>query len=299
MCALWKPAIFPTRPTPVTLRFEDPASAFEALVGFEFTPAYWKAPLHHKTPFEEGWIVVRIEEQLVIVEARVCPMYIDSKSLLQIDTFVADPYKPPDCSINVHQTLDDWREQFPDSLVREVTRASTVTLATPSALVSDGPPYFVSLDILKNLVDTSHFFFEELRAMREKAIPWPPQDFMDMEAVCGFVAHTKIFPKVHLYAQRQLERAARAGRAPAEIARAQSFVKKLQRIGDAAYAEWSASNDLRDGKKRRSFMKKNGVPPPKVIYDEESWLEQMRTECPGFSDWVYRGAIFDYMLWKM
>jgi len=282
MSALWKPAYFPTLPTPVTLRFKDQASALEALVGFVFRPCDFK------TPCMEGWVVVRIEKQLGIVEARVCPAWIGYKSPLSSENFVGGRYHPtkmPDCYLNFRQTLNDWIEQFPDCLVREVPKASTVTQATPSAPVSYGPPYFVSNEVLMNLVDTSHFFFEELQAMREKTIPWPQRDFMDFEAVLAGVANAKNFGWLNRHAQKQLAHAARAGREPEECVSVQQSIEKLKKFGCDAAWDW---NKYYHASQQKDFV------AGAAAYEEEAWLERMRAECPGFSDWVYKGAIHDY-----
>ena len=278
-----EPTIFPTPPEPVTLQFKDQASALEALVGFVFRPCDFK------TPCMQGWIVVRIEEQLGIVEARVCPAWIGYKSPMSSEIFIGGRYHPakmPDCYSNFRQTLNDWREQFPDCLVREVPiRGSTLIQSTPPRY---GTPYFASYEVLQNLADTSHDFFEELRVMREKAIPWPQQEFMDAEAALAGAANHKIFGWLNRCARQQLERAARAGRAPEEIVNVQRSVEKLKKSGCDAASEW---NTCYYASQQKDFV------PDAVTYDEEAWLERMRAECPGFSDWVYKGAIHDFGFW--
>jgi hypothetical protein len=133
------------------------------------------------------------------------------------------------------------------------------------------------LELLQSQLAGVPNYFAELRVMRGKAIPWPQQEFMDVEAILAGLADPRMsrtrtsYYYLYSYARKQLERAAHAGREPEEIENVQQSIKKLKDFGYAAAstATW-------------------------VKYDEEAWLKRMQTECPGFSDWVYKGAIHDY-----
>jgi hypothetical protein len=242
----------------LTLQFQDHTSACEAIARLECRPSELIDCLW-------GWIVVRIEERLGIVEARFYPPQINYKEPPFEELCPNGRYDPatrPRAFVELEETLRDWREKYPDCLVMKL----------------DIPPEGWSKpEFLQRQWARRQSFFDELRAIRKKVVPWPLQEFMDTEAVLRGLASSNTFGYLLLTnARAQLERAVRAGREPEEITKVHQAVRKLEDLGCKA-----GRNSL------DQIHKVPGFAP----FDEKAWLDRMRTECPGFSDWVYKGAI--------
>lgn len=258
MKARLKSVIFPK---PETIRFQSHEAAVGAITRFDFFPD------NLAEPKIEGWIVVRIDERLGIVEARFCPAHKGNEHLpailtkdgkwdLQLDV-VYDFGNQKVPYVDLQETLKNWREKYPDCLVMQLSRP----------LTKDYTPY----EFLQLQLAWTEAYFSELREMRSKAIPWSHQDFLDCEAaLAGFVKHGKFFHYLRYEAREQLRCAARAGRSEEEITEAGRLVKKLGQTSYDAADQYRSANYSKD-------VRTAGV-------------ERMKKECPGFSDWVYEGA---------
>ncbi len=251
----------PHEPQPYTLKFDDNESAFAALVGFEFKRDY------PQTPQLEGWMVLRIDEPDRILQARLCAPFFNYKSAT-FDACVRDGvYQEPNhpaCWLDKRKTLPEWRTIFPDSLVAEIQ-------------------HDLSQEYLQRIVDAAPAYFEDLQMLRAKPIPWSQQDFLDAEACLAGVAQYKPSWQIGFYAGVHLEQAARAGREPEDFAAAQHKVRSLQNLAykaAEAFQEWYHQTRRKNFTASRTYEDEN-----------EAWMQRLRTECTGFSDWVYQDAI--------
>lgn len=254
-------------PKPETVQFQSHEAAVEAITSFDFFPD--SLP----NPKIEGWIVVRIDEKLGIVEARFCPAHKGNEPLpailtkdgkwvlpeLQGDDYDLGNQKVP--YADLQETLKTWRERYPDCLVKQLSRP---------LFPKDYTPY----EFLQLQLTSTEAYFSELREMRSKAIPWAHHDFLDCEAaLAGFVKHGKFFHFLRYDARDQLRSAARAGRSEEEILEAERLVKKLRQTNYDAADQYRSAHYSKDVK--------------------TAGFERMKKECPGFSDWVYAGAFDD------
>lgn len=257
----------PHEPKPYTLMFDDNESAFAALVEFEFKHDY------PRTPQLEGWMVLRVDEPNRIVQARLCAPFINYKSP-PFDACVRDGvYQEPShpaCWLDKRKTPSEWRTIFSDSLVVEIQ-------------------HDLSNDYLQRVVDAAPAYFEDLRTLRAKPTPWSQQDFLDAEACLAGVAQYQPSQQIGCHAKIHLERAARAGREPEDFATAQHKIRSLQNL---AYKAAEAFQD-RYHRSRR----KNSAATKTFAEEDEAWMQRLRRECPGFSDWVYRDAIHHWGSW--
>lgn len=253
-------------PIPYTLEFTDNDTAFEQLVGFEFEPP--DKDMRHL----DGWMIVRVDAPGRIVQARMCAPFIGYISPSAEEIFRGGVYNPPtgpECFLDKRRTLPAWKEVYPDSLVAELSSSGAL-----------------SRDTLQRLMETAPAFFEDLYALHAKPTPWSEQDFLDAEASIAGVANYKPSWRLGCYGREKIERAARAGREPEQITAAHRRLKKLQ---DIAYKAAEALRDFGHQSRRKDFVSA-------TTYDQENakWMERLKVECPGFSDWVYHDAIHDW-----
>ena len=254
-------------PKPYTLEFSDNESAFGKIIGFQFHPS--DREIRHL----EGWIVARIDEPSRIVQARMCAPfvgYVPSEARISLDGKRVPPVMP-ESFCDLRRTVPEWKEAFPDSLVTELSQSSA------------------SREVLQRLLDGAPNYFADLRIMRAKPQPWSEQDFLDAEASIATIVTYKPSRWLGYYGREHIARAARAGREPEEITAAQRRLKQLQELA------YQAAESLRD----RLLPYRSWKGPTKeynTVFEEENslWMDRLRVECPGFSDWVYHDAINDW-----
>jgi hypothetical protein len=171
----------------------------------------------------------------------------------------------------LRRTLDELRRGFPDSLVMEVSRGHV----DPS--IDFQARHFVS------------DYFDQLRKLRAKPSPWPEQEYLDTEAALANGTTQREWQQVRLYRAEEFAAALRRERTEEEIARAKERIRKLQNF---AYEAANAFNARYVLSRRKDFVASTAYEE-----DDAAWMQRLRTECPGFSDWVYHAAIHDWGSW--
>jgi len=258
----------PYEPKPFTVRFDDNEAAFEQLVGFKFKPDT------KEVEYKDGWIVVRLDEPSKFVEARMCAPLVGYWSPPSEGYFRNGRMYPaiPESFLDRLLTLEAWPGKYADSLVMELREAETASREALQKAITIAPAYFA-----------------ELRVLRAKPTPWPQQDIVDAEASLQGIANCKPFRLISYHGRGHLLNAARSGRQADEIA---ATARVLERMKTIAYEAASAWNKWYHEHRKSRFDDHVEAFP-----DNEAWMQRLRVECPGFSEWVYRDAIHDWGMW--
>ncbi len=204
-----------------------------------------------------GWVIMRLEEGVWICEIIVCPPKCGNAVVM---------------AALLRRTLDEWRKRFPDSLVMKVDSGHV------DPKIDFQERHFISE------------YFDQLRKLRAKTAPWPEQEYLDTAAALANGTSQREWQLVRLYRAEEFAASLRRGRTEDEIACTKERIRKLQQL---AYKAAEESNT------RYHQSRKKGFVAFKKTYEEQdkTWMERLRTECPGFSDWVYRDAIHDWGSW--
>jgi hypothetical protein len=201
-------------------------------------------------PGPVGWIIMRLDESVWIREIVVCPPNLESAS---VKAFL------------LRHTLDEQRKRFPDSLVMEVSRGHVDP----------------SIDF-----QARHFtseYFDQLRTLRGKPVPWPEQEYLDTEAALANGTTQREWQWLRLYRAEEFAAALRRERTEEETTAVKERIRKLQEL---AYKAAEAFHARHYQSRRKDF-----VAAKTYEQEDEAWMQRLRTECPGFSDWVYHAAI--------
>jgi hypothetical protein len=208
-------------------------------------------------PGPVGWVIMRLDEGVWIREIVVCPPNVESAVVM---------------ASLLRRTLDELRRGFPDSLVMEVSHGHVDP----------------SIDF-----QARHFtseYFDQLRRLRTKPVPWPEQEYLDTEAALANGTTQREWQKLRLYRADEFAATLRRERTEDEIAGAKERIRKLQGL---AYEAAEESNTRYHQSRKKDF-----VAFKKAHEDQDkTWMQRLRTECPGFSDWVYHAAIHDWGSW--
>ena len=129
-----------------------------------------------------------------------------------------------------------------------------------------------------------------LRALRAKPVPWPEQEYLDTEAALANGTTQREWQWLRLYRAEEFTTALRRERTEEEIAGTKERIRKLQ---------WLAYKAAEESNTRYQQSRKKGFVAFEKTYEEQdkNWMQRLRTECPGFSDWVYHSALHDYGSW--